>query len=209
MSLDRLFPDHEIYRSLHPDVPSLWRHLIALPLQEALVLVGEYLSITEPSRMYRTIGAATDLGILAPRRKRERRNARTWTLAVLYAPSRALLFGCPTPDLLYSTFDLPREYIEVVTKLGNMRFDQHAGVLIWPAFVEKTANDICLAQSDSSPVPPLMPFYDHKTGDFDCWLDREFTTSFVFNHESCKLQKYCDGGFVTWMQQRFEDNLNT
>jgi len=90
-----------------------------------------------------------------------------------------------------------------------MRFDQQSGGLIWPAVVEKTANDVRLAQIDASTSKDFLPYYDHKTGDFDGWRDGDFNTSFVFNHETCKLEKYCDGGFVKWMEQRFEDNLNT
>ena len=208
MSLNRLFPGQEVYRSPDAAIPSLWGHLLSLPRQQALSSVAETLGVGELSRMSMSVRSAIDFGIVAPSRRRGRKDARMWTLAVLYDPSRALLFGYPAADAVSTTINLPREYLQVVSKLGNMRFDQHSGVLIWPAFIEQTANDIRLARMDANETL-LMPFFDHKSGDYDCWLNRDFGNAFFFDHESCTLEEYCDGGFTTWMQQRFDDNLKS
>jgi hypothetical protein len=208
MSLNQLFSSHEIIRSPSTEIPPPWDHLFSMKIEQALTWVTDCLNLSESSRMASKLKSATDFGVVAPARRRERAHARMWTLAIMYAPTRALLFGCPTSNFLSTGLDLPLQYLQVVTKLGNMRFDQYSGVLMWPAFIEKTSADICLATSGSLSMIRPIPFFDHRSGDFDCWNDRAFATSFVFSHESGAYEKYSDAGFSGWMEKRFEENLN-
>jgi hypothetical protein len=207
VNLNGLFPANDVLRSDAPDLPTAWGYLISVPRHDALLMITGCLGLTESSDMGKAIIGALDFGFIAPRRHRERRDIRLWSLAIMYEPSRALLFGCPTADCLMHGRHLPSDYLEIVTRLGNLRFDVHSGVLIWPALVESMANHIALAMSDGIPAKDLLPFYDHKTGDYDCWLSNDFARSYTFNHERCDLQEFCDGGLVGWMQKRFYENL--
>lgn len=207
MNLNPLFPAHEIIRSPAANVPAVWAHLLTVPRAAALCSIADCLGLTEASQMRGDILGAADLGIAAPRRRRDRRDTRLWTLAILHAPFRTMLFGCPVDAFLASDVVLPEPYTRIIRNLGNLRFERYSGQLMWPASIEKAASDIDLAMATSASPSPLVPFYDHKTGDFDCWLGKEYDTVYVYSHESHGYEEYSAGGFVSWMEKRYQEDV--
>jgi len=199
---------HEIIRSPSSEVPTIWSHLVSAKPDNAFDWIVGCLGLPKSSTMAQSIRAATDLGIVIPRKKRDRRIASLWTLAVMYTASRALLFSCPDPTKFATDLVLPGDYLNVVANLGALRFHQSSGDLVWPAGVRSISSQLCVATSGLHSDPTPYPFYDHHTGDFDCWLDCNFSTAFVFNHESSQYYKYCDGGFSEWMHRRFSECLS-
>lgn len=205
MPLDSLFSGCDVIRDLSTDVPSVWHDLLAIPRRAALLLITESLGLSQGSCLSDAIVSSGDFGVIAPRRRRDRLDSRMWTLAIMYSQSHSLLFNCPASDFLKCSMGTPYTYLRVVTQLGSLRFDKYSGHLIWPAMMQQIASDIHLV-TDSHDV---LPYFDHKTGDYDCWLDGDYSTTYFFNHETVSFNKYSQGEFGTWLEKRFKEYAMT
>jgi hypothetical protein len=163
-----------------------------------------FLGLDESTKMGTAIKAATDLGVIVPSRKRQKRLHCHWVLAIEYANSNALYFNWPSPEVLFNEMQVPGAYIQIAKNLGQMHISQSSGYLLWPAHIREVANDIAFALSESGDAKDVIPFYDQLTGDFDVWLDRDFETTFSYNHETRDCELYTIGGFHVWMERTFE-----
>lgn len=207
MSLSHLFQDHEIIRDGTSEVPALWSHLLRGSRDVALSWISDCMGLNESSRMGKSVRDALDLGIIAPRRRRDKQSVRLWTLAVMYSPTQALLFDCPSQDVIYASITLPGQFVRIAVSLGSLRFDLYSGHVLWPAGVETVASNISQAIGESIPSIRVIPFYDHGTGDFDCWLENDFDSTVTYYHETCTYREYSKLGFVGWMERRFQEQL--
>jgi hypothetical protein len=207
MALEQLFSGHEILRVPHNIMPATWQTLLSIPLDQALTSICECLSLGVDAFARVMLFKATDIGVAVPKRRRDRKDVRLWTLAVLYTPSKAMLFSCPTLDFLRTTCALPPVLGGVAKDLGALRFDQFSGRLIWPALIEKLGQDIRSALDDHQTIDTPYPFYDHGTGDYDVWFSTEIEKTWQYNHENHTFKPYSVGGFPEWFDRKFRENV--
>ncbi|MBY0371055.1 hypothetical protein K2X33_10235 [bacterium] len=203
MSIETLFPMCDVVRTASDELPTDWNESLSLPKQQALNRISDFMCLAASSPMRRLMAASLEIGAIVPRGKKGRHDKRLWKLGILYSQSRVLLFSFPHTDFLRRTIEMPSQYRELVSKLGAFGLDQYSGQSIWPSAMEKLCADIRLFLSAPSSAKILVPFYDHKTGDFDCWLNGEADEVWTFDHESCVLHLYCAGGFSAWIEKRF------
>jgi hypothetical protein len=206
MSLTDLIPNSEVITSPVSGLPPDWSRLLTMSRGDALGDIADCIGLGQRSQTRGQILGATELAILIPRRKKDSRSPKTWTLAVQFEDTLAMLFNLPSAEMLKTSTGLPASYLETVSRLGACHVNQFSGHLIWPWFVERTAHEIASSITDAS-QRHIVPFYDHHTGDYDCWLSEDFGAVWCFEHEKCSFRPYTVGGFGEWFDKTFQQAL--
>jgi hypothetical protein len=202
MTIESIYPRFDIVREMSAEFPEAWRVILAAPESEAMNELRALLGIVQTSEVWTRIAAATEIGVLIPKRKRERGDHRLWQLAVAYAGYHAMSFAYPSSEFLTTSQQLPADYVRVVSMLGALQFDSHLGRTIWPCRIEECGMQLSTSESIVGRYH-LIPFFDHGTGDFDCWTDTRFDTVVTFDHERSNVQPCCNGNFPVWLTHRF------
>jgi hypothetical protein len=129
-----------------------------------------------------------------------------WRLAVQYSPRLALVFCAASPDFLNFQQDLPEEFRKIAADLGSLHFSQFSGHLIWPSFIPETSCEL-QTRFDLDPAEPVSAFFDHHTGDYDCWKAHDSFDAWYLDHETATMSLYSTGGFPQWLEKRFQEHL--
>jgi hypothetical protein len=159
------------------------------------------------SGVRRTLLGAVDVAALLPKGARRRRDKRTWRLAIQLTDDHVFLFNAPVPEFLRASAGLPATYVRLVSALGTFGFSRFSGRTIWPNLIWPTSKDVERALRDAAMFSPVMAFYDHGTGDYDCWVGGSYTAVWSYDHEDSTLVRYSTGGLVGWFEKRFGENL--
>jgi hypothetical protein len=201
-----IFPQFDVLHSPLEGMPLEWARLISTPNREHLERLGAILGLAEQSVARRALASCHDVGMLVPKRQRDKGNRRMWELGLLYDSVHAMLFSFPDSEFLQGCTDVSPQYFHALSTLGAFRFHQDSGRVIWPFVIPKISNNLAAAMGDQQPRS-ITPFYDHLTGDYDCWLDRDFDTTWHYAHETQRLTRYASGCFGVWIERRFSATL--
>jgi hypothetical protein len=199
--LERTFPSNELIRTGQQDVPIIWRSLLAVSVTEAVARVCEILQLRGDSPLSKALSSAHDFAAVAPARRRDRAKFHMWRFAIIYSQHQTFQFYCPRDDFPVNTLRVDEHYARIVTLLGIFQFHVASGIVMWPLESQRTA-ELLTVQTGIE----LIPFYNHKTGDFDCWTPGSFDTTFTFSHETNSVSEYSRGGFAAWIEKRFCDD---
>jgi hypothetical protein len=199
-----MFPDTDLVRSPVPGTPPLWQELFSTQREIGLAHLADAMSLPSQSTFRQTIMCAQDFAMVLPRRKRQKKQIRMWYLAVQYSPSQALFFHPPTPQLLACRDEFSEEYQRIISSLGSLRFSESSGHLMCPSFIAEDSANLQQRYGRAWPEP-VHAFFDHHTGDYDCWKGRDFGKVWYLDHETGEMTLYSTGGFPVWLEKMFED----
>lgn len=202
MRLEEVFPDCDVYRDPSAIEAGRWEELFRLPLPQALQRINELLELPSSSTTAKAIVGSTDIGLLLPKRASVRRRPGTKRLAVQYGARHVMLFHSPREDRLICGLSLNESYLSVVAKLGAWQFSQTSGRLVWPSVIESLVTRLSAQQPHN-----LLPFFDHGTGDYDCWANDDLDVAWYFDHETESVTDLGTRGFGAWCDRRFADQL--
>lgn len=200
MSLERIFTSNCVVRHRMDDIPAKWRPLVDVSADDAIDLVLSTLSSDDTSPLAVRCREAGEIGLIPPPRPRDRKHARLWKLAIAYSETDAIWFNYPSDEFLTHRLLLPPDYLRIVAQLGALHFGTMSGVLLWPRAIEGSASSLSLQTTT-----PLVPFYSHQSGDFDCWLADDHDCIVFFNHETCAAKQICSAGLAAWTEMRFSE----
>lgn len=206
MSLCNIFHGHDVLRGNLNPIHPFWDQLLASDSRDALSRIADCFELDASSSIRQVLLNSTDLGVVVPSRKRDRRILRLWRFAVLYAPGRALVFSCPTPECVSCNIVLPEVFARIVSQLGPFRLDQHSGTILCPSVMEKCGHEIddVLYKARKR----ALPFFSYMTGDYECWLGSDFETTWYFDHEKRDFKQSSEAVFGQWFEQAFHQMLN-
>jgi len=124
-------------------------------------------------------------------------------LALQFADDLAMLFDAPSSEYFDSGTSSPDEYLKVIRSLGACHFTQFSGHILWPPLIAQVGHEIASLLHDHTTPSDIKPFFDHQTGDYDCWMDTNYDNVFYFAHETIAMKHYSQGGFANWFEKRF------
>jgi hypothetical protein len=199
-SLKSFFLDCSSVAASNQELPPEWNTVLTRGPSEAGKHVADLLELAADSTIRERLRRSSEIGVFAPKRKRDARNRRTWRLGLLER-LEPLIFYMPSVEYMYDDEEeCPPEYIRLVRHMGALRFGVSSGRLLWPSQITAVSRQIRDTLDSGHAV---TAFYDHETGDYDCWTqsaDREYYT---FDHESRELSKLGLGRFGSWFELRF------
>jgi len=198
MKLPGMFPECSVRSDPASDFPSAWNQMLADGPNHAGNRVSDRFELPQGSNTRAMLSDVVEIGVLVPRKKKDSKNQCTWRLCLLLPHEHAVFFYFPAMQFLSAQFESPAQYREVATCLGALQFSRFSGRLIWPTFVEEKSRQISQLCSRR-----VIPFFNHLTGDYDCWVDDGFSDTWSYDHETCRLNLYSTGGFAQWFDKRF------
>jgi hypothetical protein len=199
MGLAELFADTDVIASPSSEMPEMWQRLLNAGAAEATRTIAALVGLSDGSDARKILSSADELGVLLPKRRRERKKRETWRLALSLRHDITMLFYPPRGEWLASHQSYPDAYWNLVRQIGVFRFTQDAGCLLWPQIVVAKAAEMAGILDGKHP----LPFFSLETGDYDCWFDWTGFDTWQFDHETQKLSLYCSGGFAAWFERRF------
>lgn len=113
-----------------------------------------------------------------------------------------LLFSSPQGAQTHSNHEYPSEYIAILQELGPCQFSVNSGSLLDLAQINERANVITGTVIDQDDVGLVLPFFDHRTGDYDCWRNKSHRDVWFFDHEAATLTRCFAGKFPEWFEWR-------
>ena len=197
MSLNKLFPNYEIKKDEDSSYNAFWCYLLSIELNQ---IGREVIALTGISNetLKNVLSSTKDVAVLVPKRKKDKRNPKMRKLALLFS-NFCMTFSAPLPDLLNNSSYYPIQYQDIIRKIGIVKFTQFSGTLLWPHLIPQVSQRLLSVANRNNEI---VVFFDHHTGDYDCWLDGDFNDVWTYNHETNSFDYFSGGGFAGWFEKR-------
>lgn len=202
--LKKWFPSHDVSDSTIDGLPEMWNRILRYAPSDAVNQVLEQLDVAGDNALD-SIPVATQIAVLVPKRKRDRKRPATWKLAIDFSGQTALLFAMPNAA---DYVGFPWHYENCFRSIGLPEF-LYGGYFLTSQIAIETADTIRdRLQDDGQNVPTnLRPFHGDGCGGYSVWVAEDCDQAWYFDHETCELDLESEGGFKRWLHRWFTDNL--
>lgn len=208
MRLDSLFPDYEMLSSSIDRLPNEWNRLLAIGRGPAMAEVCECIGLERGSRTWQLLAAEREWGILVPKRKRSRNRVHMWRLALQISDELATYFTPISSTRCLGEY--PRGLIALSELIGVCHFTQYGECLLTTEQIDAVSHEVNARMAfEDRREDVLTAFFDHGTGDYDCWRGADRLNVFYYDHETCDLSLFCSNGFAQWFDKRFMSCVET
>ncbi|QDU95671.1 hypothetical protein [Lignipirellula cremea] len=202
MTLENIFPDFEVIREPTEGFPPEWNRLLGMSPVASLSAICDCMGLGAETKVRSIVTSSSDIAILRPKRKRDKNLPYFRRLGVTTAADLAMYFTPPAK--VETTHRYPPGYTTLVESIGPLYFTQFGGNILSPLQIQNAREQIRTSiEFEGSIRNSLVPFYDHETGDFDCWQDDDCMECVFFDHETQDLTFISRGEFSNWIEKRF------
>jgi hypothetical protein len=208
MRLTQMFPTHDVVAGSRDDISPAWKRVLEMDNESARRAIIGMLGLPSDTRGARVIERGGEVALLVPKRKRDARNPRMWSLAIQLNDRYAMTFNNPSSELVPKIGGLPDVYVDLVSGIGVCQFTQSSGRMIWPARIPDVQQRIHPLLSVALQNSEALPFYDHITGDFDCFVGDRPIEIVSFYHERGDFEHLLTGAFWEWLERRLLESLH-
>jgi len=194
--LKTIFPHMELISPSDFSIPDSWNDLLVGSLEHSLQQLEEMLGLVEGSESSDLLRSTKSMGLLIPRKKRLRKKKKG-RLAIELPNGHVFYFEWPNSHGLEL---YPDSFQNVLKNVGRIVFSQSGGEMLTGASLHQTSEMIRSTMLEAQVMPPeeILTFYSHRTGDYSCWLDGDFSEIFYYDHELNELEHCCGGDFSSW-----------
>jgi hypothetical protein len=208
MGLAALFPNRDVVSSPTEAPCAKWSQLLSMERVSARSAIADSVGIPTSSTLGQLIRCDGELGLLIPKRRRDRNRSQMRALAIQLTPKYAMLFYRPAGEAFRETSLVPEAYLTLSREMGICRFTQYSGALLWPWEAAEAKVQISGLLKNRSEYTESIPFFDHGTGDFDCFSDSTGGDVVCFLHERGEFVPVISGPFTNWFEYRLRMALH-
>jgi hypothetical protein len=193
-----LFPSDDFSEGDPAGVTARWQSASHIEPAEVGESLSDTLGLSQQSLARSTLKSAVRCGVLTPKRTRDRNNSLMWRFLIAWDDRHFLTFHHPTMQTSLLACNHPPQYDVLVSEWGALRFGRLSGSILWPHEVVSLRNELKIE---------AYPFFDHATGDYDCWDEHDPTEVYTFDHERGILDLTSGGTFGMWFEARLLNYL--
>jgi hypothetical protein len=202
MSVDSLFPEAEIVRAARQEFPPAWKQLLKVRRSVALKKVCDCIGLKSDSILYQAILSCQDLAVTVPQDPEDQNDPNLWALVIEVRNGIGMLFSFPNPKLNLEDYEFPIEYLRICRDLGLCHFSQYSGTFDNPQTIVEFGRQELLPMTTEPSVRHIEPFFVEGTGDYCCWINKDYHSVWYWDHETGEITKEPGvSDFVSWFEK--------